>query len=167
MPTACVINDSRRVIFLDSLADSLCVKLSPRLVKRNPTSDRSAVIKMVYRLKRCLFVLSAAFLIVNAEPFVMAVRNASDKHIRQHADEEHINLLCAAYHVLPNDHAQLIAMVIPASRFDFYMLSEHVEAEILHLFDIKNHRFIAGRSHSAVRPIALVEKSCLEIRFVI
>lgn len=47
------------------------------------------------------------------------------------------------------------------------MLSEHIKAEALHLGDIEYHRFVVGRSKTAVAPIALIEQAALEIGLVI
>ena len=40
------------------------------------------------------------------------------------------------YHVLPDDHSKAVAMIIPSCSLDFYMLTDHVEAEIFHGLDI-------------------------------
>ena len=54
------------------------------------------------------------------------------------------DILTAAYHILPHEHSEAVAVVIPPERFFLDMLPYHIEAELLHFFNIKAHCFIAG-----------------------
>ena len=47
-------------------------------------------------------------------------------------------------HVLPNDHAEFVTGVIPAQRFNFDVLSDHITANFLGILNVKNHCFFAG-----------------------
>ena len=52
----------------------------------------------------------------------------------------------AAYHILPHQHSQpRRSDRYPALRLYFDMLSEHIEAKILHGPDVINKCFVAGR----------------------
>ena len=73
----------------------------------------------------------------------------------------------AVDHVLPHQHSQPVAVIVPAHRLQFYMLSKHVEAELFHLCDVEDHRLVAGRSIQPVGPVTLVQKPVVEIGFVI
>ena len=80
---------------------------------------------------------------------------------------ENIKLLSAADHILPDNHSESVAVVIPAVRLNLDVLPEHIEAEALHCFNIVNHCLVARCGKTAVAPIALVKKSFLEIRLVV
>lgn len=56
----------------------------------------------------------------------------------------------AAYHILPYQHSQPVAVIVPALRLYFDMLSEHIEAKILHGPDVINKCFVAGGGVQAV-----------------
>ena len=44
------------------------------------------------------------------------------------------------------------------------MLTQHIKAQRLHLLDIIDERFVRGRRHQALRPVALVQNAVKEIR---
>ena len=70
----------------------------------------------------------------------------------------------AADHVLQHEHAQPIAMVIPARRFHFDVFAHQVEPACAHGLDIEHERFVGRCGHKAVRPIRLVEHALHENR---
>ena len=53
----------------------------------------------------------------------------------------------AADHILPYDHTQTIAVVIPAQRLNFDMFPEHVESQAFCKVNIIDKSLIAGSSH--------------------
>ena len=73
----------------------------------------------------------------------------------------------AAYHILPYQHSQPVAVIVPALRLYFDMLSEHIEAKILHGPDVINKCFVAGGGVQAVGPVALIQDAGLHIGAVI
>ena len=69
----------------------------------------------------------------------------------------------AADHVLPDQHAKTVTVIIPPLRFDLDMFPEHVEAKGLHPENII-HQGLIGRSRiQAVRIIPLVKDTVLII----
>ena len=75
--------------------------------------------------------------------------------------------LAAAEHILPDDHTQPVAMVVPAEGFHLDMLTQNVEAQLLAAEDIENQRLVAGCGHQAVGPVALIQQAVMEDRLVI
>ena len=73
----------------------------------------------------------------------------------------------ATDHILPYDHSQTIAVVIPSQGFDLDMLPEHVEAQPFCEADIIDKSLIAGSSHQPVGPVALIQDPMEKIRSVI
>ncbi len=86
---------------------------------------------------------------------------------REIADDGHGIRGAPADHILPYNHSQPVAVVIPARRFYFYVFAHHVEAQPLHGANIKNQSLIGRGGIEAVRPIALVQHSVKEIGFVV
>lgn len=58
-------------------------------------------------------------------------------------------------------------MVIPAQRFNFDVLAQHIESHFLHGSDIAYHRRIRRRSIQSIRPIALIQHTGMEIRLAV
>ena len=50
-------------------------------------------------------------------------------------------------------------MVVPAVAFDLDVLAHHGETERLRRFYIEGKRFVGGRRHKAVGPVALIENT--------
>ena len=51
----------------------------------------------------------------------------------------------AAGHVLPDEQAELVAVVVEPGRLDLDVLAEHVEAELLEHFEVVLHRRVRRR----------------------
>ena len=79
-------------------------------------------------------------------------------------DGEKVIFPAAVYHVLPDEHADAVAVIIPAHRLDLDVLAEHVEAHVLHELDIEHHRVVARRGVEPVGEVPLVKNAVLEIR---
>ena len=73
----------------------------------------------------------------------------------------------AADHILPYDHSQTIAVVIPAQRLELDMFPEHIEAQPFCEADIIDKGLIAGSSHQPVGPVALIQDPVEKIGLVI
>ena len=76
-------------------------------------------------------------------------------------------VLVAAGHVLPDEEAQLVAVVIPAGRLDLHVLADHVEAELLGHFEVVLQRLVGRRGVESVGPEALIERAILKQRLVV
>ena len=70
-------------------------------------------------------------------------------------------------HVLENDHAQFIALVIELFRLYLDMLTKGVKAQPLHGKNIVSIALWHGRCENAVRPIALIQQPVEEIGLAI
>ena len=70
-------------------------------------------------------------------------------------------------HVLPDHHADLVAMVEPARRLDLDVLADHVETEILGFLDIVPKSLVRRSRVQSVRPPALVQRAELEERLTV
>ena len=73
----------------------------------------------------------------------------------------------AVGHVLPDQHAQPVAVVVPARGLNLDVLAQRVEAHRLGCGDVKGQGLVAGRGVQAVRPPALVEQAVHKIRLAV
>jgi len=78
-----------------------------------------------------------------------------------------LRTLVAVGHVLPYDHAGLVAVVVPAGGLDLHVLADHVVAQLLGLDDVECERLVGRGRVEAVGPPALVERTELEQRLVV
>ena len=117
------------------------VKLSPALVERHPQDDARAVLQLRDQLRQFACEVLAALRVRTGEKAVMTVleMNAGDE---RRGDGQQIVLSAAGGHVLPDQHAQPVAVIIPAHGLDLDMLAQHVEAQTLHQFDIIDQRVV-------------------------
>ena len=61
--------------------------------------------------------------------------------------------------ILPHQHTEPVAMIIPAFTFNFDMFAQRIEASRAHSLYVIYQRFIGWRRHKTVRPIPLVKYS--------
>ena len=66
--------------------------------------------------------------------------------------------------ILPNQHANTIAVVIPALTFNLDMLSQRIETSRFHGLYVIYQRIIGRRGQQSVRPIALIQHAAHKIR---
>ena len=79
-------------------------------------------------------------------------------------DRQKVILPAAVRHVLPDQHAQPVAVIVPPHRLHLDVLAQHVEAEIFHRPDVPDERLVARRGIESIRPIALIEHARVEDR---
>lgn len=100
--------------------------------------------------------------------FIVGKRNMVPVHqSRQIGDEPVFIGGTAVYHILPDEHAQLVAVVVKTLGLDFGVFAQHVEAELLHPRNIGDQRFIRRCGVEAFRPVALIQHTRLKIRFIV
>ena len=75
----------------------------------------------------------------------------------QIADHGHVVFAAPVYHVLADDHAKAVAMIVPACAFHFDMLAQHVKAHFFHGPDVIQQGFVGRSGIESVRPVALVQ----------
>ena len=163
VPAAGVVDDAGMIELLNVRCRVCCVELAPALVEGDPRADGRAAVELGNHLGE-LGIIARARHRVGAGKFsvvVILVVNAGDEG---RGDGEKVIFPAAVYHVLPDEHAEAVAVIIPAHRLDFDVLAEHVEAHVLHELDIENHGVVARRGIEPVREVPLIEHAVLEIR---
>ena len=142
------------------------VKLTPAFVKGHPQHYGYAVEQVVYHIVQLPPELPPAFLVLPCKtgvPVVLYVYSGE----KRRGYGQRIVLAAAVYHILPYEHSQPVAVIIPSERLYLYMLSEHIEAHILHDLYIGNHGFVRGRGIKAVRPVTLIQHAVVKIRLIV
>ena len=90
------------------------------------------------------------------------IRQAAEQrleHVGQVGHEPELVGPAAVHHVLPDDEAQLIAVVIPPLRLDLRVFAQQIEAQFLDGLQFMHHRRVGRRGIQALRPVALVEQT--------
>ena len=156
MPTAGMVDQPGIVPFPDSLRHFLGVKLAPSFIEGDPHGDGYAIIQVGDHFPQLLDEAVLFALVLPAKGSIVRIRPVFVGDQRRH---RHLGTVGAAAvgHVLPYQHPQPVAMVIPAQGLHLHMLAQSVEAQLLHGPDVIDHGFIAGRGVQAVRPIALIQ----------
>ncbi len=85
----------------------------------------------------------------------------------QITDQGHMVGTAAADHILPDDHAQPVTVIIPAQGLQLDVLTQHIKAHFLCQPDIPDKGLVAGGGHQAVGPVALIQKAMKKIGSVI
>ena len=138
------------------------VELSPALVEDAPEDYRGESAQIFHRFAHELLVIFPLFCVLARERLIALGVVEHDAQKRQGADDGEVVFSPARDHVLPHQHTQPVAMVIPARRLYLDMLADHVEAAVLHLLNVVYHGAVGrGREH-ALGIIALIEQAALE-----
>ena len=158
-----MVNDAG-VIELLNVRRRVCrVELAPALVEGDPRADARAAVELGDHLGELSIVARASHRVGAGELFIVVVL-AVDTSDKGRGDREKVIFSAAVYHVLPDEHAEAVAVIVPAHGLDFDVLAEHVEAHVLHELNIEHHRVVARRSVESVREVSLIEHAVLEIR---
>ncbi len=145
------------VVIRRPLGDFLGLELPPGFIERHPHHDAG---KIVVGVHDCLpFPPKNAFRLGSAIPLGTLAFHAGPRFP--------FVAEVAAGHVLPHQHPQQVAVVVPAGGFYFHVLADHVEAHVARFLDVKQQRRVGGRGVEAVRPPALVERAVLKHKFVV
>ena len=171
-PAACVIDQPGGIERADLFAYRERVELPPAFIKWNPDDDAGMVVQKGDGF--CDFAPEFVFSL-GMEPgeqtgvlFIVGKRNMIPVHqSRQIGDEPVLIGGTAVYHVLPDEHAQLVAVVVKTLGLDFCVLAQHVEAELLHPRNIGGQRFVRRCGVETFRPVALIQYARLDIRFIV
>ena len=142
--------------------DPCRVKLPPTLVKGYPHGYAGAIIESLYHFVELGFVSGAALHVVAGKELVVSVAEV-DACDEGSGDDDGVIFAAAVYHVLPDQHSQPVAVIVPAQRLDLYMLTQHIKAHILCRLNVKNHRLVARCGVHTVRPVALIEQTVVEV----
>ena len=126
----------------------LRLKLSPSFIKNNPCNNGWMIIKQSNRLLHLFFKLSLPGRILTSHQMNPGIF-CPDMHSLHGC--RHIRYIPAliipssVHHILPDQHTDTVAVIIPSLRFYLNMLTDHIEPQVLHLLDIIDHRFITRR----------------------
>ena len=148
------------------------IKLAPALVEGNPADNARMDLQCPDGFFHFPQKIQPPLLISSGKERAaqLSIGDGEGKGVHQRGqigDEPVLIRRAPADHVLPDQHPQPVAVIIPSLRLQLYMLSEHVEAQLLHGDDIEYKRFIAGGGVQAVRPVTLIQHACLKIRTVV
>ena len=162
VPTAGVVYGPRRVYLQDGRDVLLSVELAPAFVEGDPHGYTWAVIQLRDHLAQLLRELRAPALVPSAESAVFVVLHVPARQQRGR-DDCRIIAPAAVRHVLPDQHTEFVAVVVPAQGLDLHVLPEHVEAHGLRRLYVEAEGLIARRGIQSVRPPALVQQAVVEI----
>ena len=136
-------------------------ELAPALVEGHPQAQGHAVIQQVHRVGHVPEELLPSRLPGPAQPGrrrVMQVQTQKGQHLHGQGPPS----LEAGYHVLPNDHPQPVAVIVPPQRLDLDVLAQHIEAHVPGGLNVPDHGLIRRRGVQPIGPVALVQQPRLE-----
>ena len=121
---------------------------------------------MVHKLAELRLELCAPLAVAPGKEGVCRVVQMYARHERR-GDDDRVIAPSAVRHILPDEHTEPVAMVVPAQRLDLDMLAQHIEAHRLGGADIVDKRLIRRCGIESVRPVALIKQTVLEVWLVI
>ena len=156
VPAACVIDEARCIECANAFRRLRSIELSPPLVERHPQHNAGAIVEMLNHLRQFEIVFFSPGNIVSGKIPIVIVFLMPSRH--QRCGNHHGAIRAAAVgHVLPDKHAEPVAVIVPAQRLELDVLSQHIEAHALHRLDVGNHGLVRGRGEHPIRPIPLIE----------
>ena len=176
VPAAGRVNRTGRVERVDAFGCVARVELAPAFVEQRPRHDGGVPAEHVHHRVARTRPVAPVDRVVRAERREM-FGGVVAEFVPCGADERRLAIrgprivfavrAAAGHRVLPDEHAEAVAMVVPAGRLDFDVLAQHVEAGVFHGRDVMRQRLVVGRGHEAVRPVALVKHAFDEERLAV
>ena len=164
VPAAGLVHKAGTVQPADGLHGPGGIELPPALIEGHPAAHAGVALQGLYRgfqLPGIFFPARFRFAAQQA-PEGPCIRQAAEQrleHVGQVGHEPELVGPAAVHHVLPDDEAQLIAVVIPALRLDLGVLAQKVEAQLFYGLQFPYHCPIAGRGVQALGPVALIQQA--------
>ena len=161
-----MVHRTGRIFGFDPFCYPQGIELAPSFVKEGPQADAGSVIEQPDHAEGIFLKLVPALFGGSGQQFVVVIlqMGADDgKDCRHIGYQQLIQRASAVHHILPDDHAQTVAVIIPSGRLDFQVLPDCIKGELLHLGNIEDHRFVRRRCHEAFRPVALIQNAVEEI----
>ena len=146
--TRCRVDDARGILLAGKVDHLSGLELSPTLVERCPHDDA----RIVVMLCNHIFPLVLEGIFSNRRQRTISFVPLTFQPISL---ATHLN----AGHILPHEHAEAVAVVVPTCRFDLHVLTNGVESPRLRLLDVEAKGLIGGSSVDAVGPVALVQRA--------
>ncbi len=125
---------------------------------------------MIDGLHAFLFPFGPELRIIHSQQLIAGVLEGSGKSGGQGgeiADDRGAVAASAVYHILADNHAQTVAVVIPSGAFHLNMLAQHVKAKIFHDSNVIKKRILGRGGVKAVRPVALIQHPHEKVRLVV
>ena len=169
VPAARAVDGPGGVFLLDELRDAVGIELSPALVEGYPHGEGDDVLEVVDGLHGLALELGPARGVAPAEQLVGGLRVVFEHDVQEGEDRDHQRVVfpAAVDHVLPDQDAHLVAVIVPAQRLDLDVLAHHREAHVLEELDVLDHGFVGRRREKPVRVISLVEDAVVEVGFIV
>ena len=162
VPAGGVVDGARRVDVCDLLGYTSCIKLPPAFVKGHPHGDARAVVQKLDHLVELGLVFYSALEVLSCEKLVVFIAQVYSGNERR-GDDCRIVAAAAVYHVLPDEHAEPVAVIVPAQGLNLDVFAQHVKAHVLRRLDIEDECLIGRGGVHSVGPVALVEQTVVEI----
>ena len=149
-PAACRVDEPCRILCADGLCNTYRIKLSPALVKRTPDGNGGEEFQVINHIGQLFFPFVTGIFILSCKKMVSLIRDVACQrraYRGQIVDKRHPVLTAAVNHILADDHAKAVTVVIPPCRFYLQVLTHHIEAQLFHGCDIIKQCFIGGGRH--------------------
>ena len=169
-PATGVVDGAGGVFLSDQSGDPGGVKLSPALIEGYPYSQGRHIVKMRHCIQTFLFPGASSVFLRPGEQAVVVIPGVYSNMGEQGGHVTHQGQViggAATDHVLPDNHAQAVTMVIPAQGFYLNVFPQHVETKTFGQPDVEQEGLIAGGGHQAIWPIALVQQTMEEVWTVV
>ena len=166
VPAGGVVDGAGIVHGADKIVHFLRVELTPALVEDDPHGNAGAVIQVLHHLRQLRLELGTSFRIPPSEQAIGAVFHMGAGH-QGRGNNNRIVAPSAAGHVLPHQHTQSVAVVIPAQRLHLDVLSQHIVAHGFGHADIIGKRLVGGSGVQPVGPVALIQQAVVEEGLVV
>ena len=138
-----------RVIDLGELGGHvICAELPPSLVEDGPRGDAREEAEVLDGGAGLLEPCGAGLRVGGAKSLELLRVVEMPGDFRRHGGnlarvERWVFCRPSVDHVLPHDHAQTVAVIVPARRLDLEMLAQHVEAELAGRLDVVEQCLVA------------------------
>jgi len=149
------------------LRDGGAVKLPPALVERHPGEDADRSGQLLQHGIQFRIVDFPSGFRGAAEFLILVVADAPASQRRPDQRDAVLIGAAAVGHVLHDQDAQPVAVVVPAPAFHLDVLAQHVEAERADRAQLIFHRLIAGIGHQPVHAVALVQQPAQKQRLAV
>ena len=161
-PARSVVHQACRVVTFQPVRGQDRVKLSPTFVEWHPDRDTGEVVEGIDQLLEFLVVFLAVFWVIPAEAAQAANVAAVDPGGKSESHHSILGDIPAVGHILPDNHAETVAGVIPACRLHLNVLADHIAADLFGVFDVEQHRRFAGGGVEPLGEVALIERTILK-----
>ena len=169
VPAARAVDGPGGVFLRDEFRDAVGVELAPALIEGDPHGEGDDVLEVVDRLHGLALELGPSGGVAAAEQPVRGLRVVFEHDVQEGEDGDHQRVVfpAAVDHVLPDQDAHLVAVIVPAQRFDLDVLPNHREAHVFEELDVVDHGFVGRRGQKPVRVVTLVEDAVVEIGLIV